>query len=339
MPEIYLPEKIIFKKNVLNEFTPDNCNRALMLCDSESMQNSGVFEMISNKSKKMISHVSTVVNTNIHELYNSAADIFTENEAQLIIAAGSGAAIDCGMLLSHQSGAKFTAIPCGCASALTDFETAEYYTYRHSPNTLILDPALIEKIPSGEIAYGGFATLGFAIDALGYSDNVIVRSLAMHGAIGILKNIIPAYRGDIRALEGLMYSMYFAVASHRNAKSVDKSLLSRVSAFFSQFGFSKASVCAVILPEIFEAESTILNSALAEIAVAMNIAHHTDSEQTASLLLTEKIRRIAASLAIPRAISGFGLKPLDFQKANLQSDLPEDILETCYYGSFKFMKM
>lgn len=339
MPEIYLPEKIIFKKNVLNEFAPDACNHALLICDSESMQNSGMIEMLKNKSTKIISHVSAVVNTNIYDLYNNAADIFIGNEAELIIATGSGAAIDCGMLLSHESGAKFTAIPCGCASALTDFETAEYYTYRHSPNTLILDPSLIEKIPSGEIAYGGFAGLAYAIDALGYSENVIVRSLAMHGAVGILKNIIPAYRGDMKALEGLMYSMYFSVSSHRNAKTVDKSLLSRTASFFSNLGFSKASVCAVILPEILEAESRLFNSALAEISVTLNIAHHTDTEQLASLLLTEKIRRLAASLTIPRAISGFGLSPLDFQKAKLQSDLPEDILETCYYGSFKFMKM
>lgn len=339
MPEIYLPEKIIFKKNVLNEFRPDVCNHALLISDSESMQNSGAIENLNTKSKMIITHVSTVVNTNIHRLYNDAADAFISNEAELIIAAGSGAAIDCGMLLSYESGAKFTAIPCGCASALTDFENAEYYSYRHSPNTLILDPSLIEKVPSGEIAYGGLASLAYAIDVLGYSDNVIIRSLAMHGAIGILKNIIPAYRGDMTALEGLMYSMYFAVASHRNAKKVEKSLLSRTASFFSGLGFSKASVCAVILPEILEAENGAFNSHLAEIAVTMNIAHHTDTEHTAALMLAEKIRRIAASLTIPRAISGFGLSPLEFQKAKLQSDLPEDILETCYYGSFKFMKM
>lgn len=339
MPEIYLPEKIIFKKNVLNEFSPDVCNHALLICDSESMQNSGAVEMLKNKSTMIISHVSVVVNKNINVLYNEASDIFIDNEAELVIATGSGAAIDCGMLLSYQSGAKFTAIPCGCASALTDFDGTDYYTYRHSPNTLILDPSLIEKVPSGEIAYGGLASLAYAIDALGYSDNVIVRSLALHGAVGILKNIIPAYRGDIKALDGLMYSMYFAVASHRNAKSVHKSLLNRTAGFFSALGFSKDSVCAVILPEILEAEKDKLNSGLAEISLSVNLARHTDTEQTAAALLTEKIRHIAASLGIPRAVSGFGLTPLEFQKAKLLSDLPEDILELCYYGSFKFMKL
>ena len=339
MPEIYLPEKIIFKKNVLNEFSPDSCNHALIICDSESMQNSGTVEMLKNKSTKIISHVSVIVNQNIHELCNDASEIFMDKEAELVIAAGSGAAIDCGMLLSYQSGAKFTAIPCSCASALTDFDGTDYYTYRHSPNTLILDPSLIEKVPSGEIAYGGLTSLAYAIDALGYSDNVIVRSLALHGAVGILKNIIPAYRGDIKALDGLMYSMYFAVASHRNAKSVNKSLLNRTAGFFSALGFSKASVCAVILPEILEAERDKLTEGLAEIALSLNLARHTDTHYTAASLLTEKIRHIAASLGIPRAISGFGLTPLEFQKAKLLSDLPEDILELCYYGSFKFMKL
>lgn len=339
MPEIYLPKKIIFKKNVLNEIRTESCSHALLISDSEALQNYGTIENLRLRISKSVPDVTVIINPDVQSLYSGAAEAFFSREAELIVAIGSASAIDCGMILSYESNAEFTAIPCCCASALTDFESGGYYTYRHSPDTLILDPALIEKMPSGTIAYDGIASLAYAIDTLNFTDNTITRSLALHGAIGILKNIVPAYRGDIPALEKLMYSMYFSVASHRNAKGVENSLLSRTCKFFSLHGYSKASVCAVILPDIIEAEGEKLQDILSELAVTSGVSRTTDSKAFSSIMMTEKIRHISASLDIPRAISGFGLKPLEFHKSKQNSDIPESILDQCYYGGFKFMKL
>lgn len=339
MPEIYLPEKIIFKKNVLNEFSPDVCNHALLICDSESMQNSGAVEMLKNKSTMIISHVSVVVNSDVGALYNDASEMFFKKEAELIIAAGSATAIDCGMLLSHESKTEFTAIPCCGACAMTDFEHGEYYSYRHSPDTVILDPSIISCMPSGTVAYDGMACFAYAIDALGNTDNVISHSFALQGATGILKNIIPAYRGDIIALERLLYSMYFAVVAHRNGADLENSDLSKTSKFFADFGYPRSSVCALIIPNIMENEEFVLREDLFRIAVDTGMAHKNDSSDFAKVKLIDEIRKIQASVGIPRAVSGFGLNENEYRNKKSSTTVSDDLLDLCYYGSFKFMKL
>ncbi len=214
MPEIYLPEKIIYGKNTLRDFRPEACDHAILICDSDVFINRGFLDFIKTKSTKIIAQLTVLVNPNVNELYRAASEAFFENEAELIIAAGSASVIDCGMLLSQESGADFTAIPVCGASGITDFEHRGYYSYRHSPNTLILDPSAIECMPSGAIAYDGLAAFAYAVDTLLNVDNILTRSLAVHGAVGVLNNIIPACRGDISALEKLMYAMYFSVAAH-----------------------------------------------------------------------------------------------------------------------------
>lgn len=339
MSEIYLPERIIFKRNIIKEFCPEKCEHAILISDSEILRNHKILDLIHRKSTMIISHVSVIVNPDVHGLYNQAAETFFSHEAEQIIAIGSGAAIDCGMLLSHESGVHFTAIPCSCASALTDFETADYYSYRHSPDTLVLDPSLTRILPSCTLAYDAMASFAFAAETIKSVDNAIVKSLAMHGAVGVYKNIIPAFRGEITALERLMYSMYFCVASHRNAKNVHNSYLNRVSRFFADFGYSKASVCALILPNIMEYEEAELRDGLFEIAVAVGLAQPDEDPSFISIRMIDEIRKIQACTGIPRAVSGFSLGEKAYQSRKIHSDIPDELLDLCYYGSFKFMKI
>ncbi len=339
MPEIHLPKKILFGKDKINEFSPDGCEHAIILCDNEVFQNRGFLETVRHKITKIISHVSVVVNSDVTSLYNSASEIFFKKEADLIISAGSAAAIDCGMLISHESKTEFTAIPCCGACAMTDFEHGEYYSYRHSPDTVVLDPSIISCMPSGTVAYDGMACLAYAIDALGNTDNVIAHSFALQGATGILKNIIPAYRGDIIALERLLYSMYFAVVAHRNGADLENSDLSKTSKFFTGFGYPRSSVCALIIPNILENEKHILKNNLFEIALKSDIANEYDYPDFAVEKLIDEVRKINASLGIPRAVSGFGLNENEYRNKKSSTTVSDDLLDLCYYGSFKFMKL
>lgn len=339
MPEINLPGKIIFERNALNKFRPDAYERAIIISDSDIVANRSITDLIKNKSTKIISHVSVVVNTNIHELYRLASEEFFRKEAELIVAIGSGAAIDCGMLLSHEGGTKFTAIPCSCACSMTDFENSEYYSYRHSPDEVILDPSLIECMPSAAVAYDAMASFAYAIDTLSSNDNIIAKSLAINGAVGVYKNIIPAYRGEISALERLLYSMYICVVAHRNGADLQNSYLSRVSKFFSDFGYSKSSVCALTVPNIIEYEESRLRDGLFEIAKATGLSKVNDDPSFASIKLIDETRKIQASMGIPRAVSGFNLSENAYHARKIHSNIPDDLLDLCYYGSFKFMKL
>lgn len=339
MPEIYLPEKIIFERNSLKLSAPQECERALLISDSEILKNNGTLDRLLHKSRRIISQVNLIVNTNTHELYNLSAETLCSGDFDMITAIGSAAAIDCGMLLSHQCGAKFTAIPCCGACSLTDFESGEYHSYRHSPNTVILDPALTECMPSGMIAYDALASFAYAVDTLTACDNIIIKDLALRGAVGIYRNITKAYRGDIKAIEKLLYSMYFAVVAYRNRADIKNSYLNKVSSFFADFGYQKSSVCALIFPNIAEYDEDTFHDAIFETAKAVGIAKDDDDPYYANTKFTDKLRKLQASLGIPRAVSGFNLSDKAYQSRKIKSDIPDTLLDLCYYGSFKFMKM
>lgn len=339
MPEINFPEKIIFGKDTINSFHPEGCEHAIVICDSDVMVNRGFLDLITCKITKIISHVSTVVNSNVHALYNEASERFFAQEAQLIISLGTSAVIDCGMLLSHEGKTRFAAIPCCGACGLTDFDSGGYYSYRHSPDTVILDSSLIRCVPSDMIAYDSMACLALAAQALKDADNIITKDLAVSGAAGIIKNIIPAYRGNIDALERLMYAMYFAVVAHRNSDNTESSLLDRASGFFAGFGYPKASVCALISPTVMENEEHNFKCSLYEIAVESGIARPDDMRDYAVDRLTDEIRKMQAMLGIPRAVSGFGLNENEYRNRKSSTSVSDDLLDLCYYGSFKFMKM
>lgn len=339
MPEINLPEKIIFGKDTINDFRPESCEHAILICDSEVLLERGFLDLIKTKSTMIISHVSVVVNNNIFELYSQASEIFFEKEADMIIAAGSAAAIDCGMLLSREGRTKFTAIPCCGACGMTDFEGSGYYSYRHSPDTVILDSSVISCMPSGMVAFDGMACFAYAVDALKSADNIIIRDLALAGAAGILNNIIAAYRGNITALEKLMYAMYFSVVAHRNGADLEGSVLSRTSSFFAQFGYQRPSVCAVIIPTVMEDAEFDFRSCLYDISVKAGFAREDDYPDFAVAELIDRVRKIQASLSIPRAISGFGLNENEYLNKKSSTSVSDDLLDLCYYGSFKFMKL
>lgn len=339
MPEIYLPEKIIFGRNQLKKYRPESCEHAILICDSDIFLNRDFLEKIRVGITKMISQVSIVVNHDIHELYNAASDIYFKKEADLIIAAGSAASIDCGMLLSHESKVKFTAIPCCSACAMTDFEHGEYSAYRHSPDTVILDPDTISNVASDTVAYDGMACFSYAIDAIEKSDNIITKSLAMQGAVGIINNIISACRGDIQSLERLMYAMYFAVVAHRNVTDLNDSCLNKISRFFAGFGYPKTAVCGVVIPNVMENNEFALKESLFEIAKQTGISHEDDDPDFAVSRMIDAVRKIQASLGIPRAISGFGLNENEYLNKKSITTVSDDLLDLCYYGSFKFMKL
>lgn len=339
MPEINFPEKIIFGKDTVNDFHPEGCEHAIIICDSDIMVNRGFLDLIKNKSTKIISHVSTVVNNNVYGLYSQASEKFFEKEAELIISVGSAAAIDCGMLLSHEGKTKFTAIPCCGACAMTDFENSGYYDYRHSPDTVVLDSSIIRCMPSGTVAFDGMACFAYAVDTLNNTDNIITKDLAVAGAVGILKNIVPAYRGNIDALEKLLYAMYFAVVAHRNGADLESSVLSRASKFFADFGYPRSSVCALIIPTIMENEELQIKNSLYEIAMKTGTAHIDDYPDFAVSKLIDEVRKIQAVLGIPRAVSGFGLNENEYRNKKSSTNVPDDLLDLCYYGSFRFMKL
>lgn len=334
-----MPGRIIYGKNSLDKIRPERREHTILISDGGFLESRGFIRSAESKIKRVSAHVSTIINENPYELYRAAAEKYFSEEADCIVAIGSGSVIDCGMLLSHESKAEFIAVPTSSACAMTDFENGKYFDYLKSPDCIILDTALMHCVSSGTIAYNGLACFAFAADAMFETDNTVIQSLALDAASGILDSIVPAFRGNMDALEKLMYSMYIAVAAHRNATGASSSLLTRVSEFFGSFGYPKQSVCAVCIPAVIEYSSELLTDILYQLAHSLNISRGDDTKASAAAKMLDEIRKIQALLSVPRSISGFNLSADDFNSTKHACDVPVDLLDLCYHGSFKFVKL
>lgn len=339
MPEILMPKRIVYGKNAADKLSLGQSEHTLILSDGGFLKSRGFLKNIERQVRRTAADVSIIINENVHDLYTEAAEVYFSREADRIIAVGGAGVIDCAMLLSNESNADFTAIPVSSACAMTDFENGRYFDYRKAPDCIVLDPSLMHCVNSAALAYDGLACLAYAMDALCENSNSIVYSIAFDGASGIIRNIIPSFRGNMEVLEKLMYSMYLCVAAHRNTSESDRSLFTRVSEFFSDFGYPKTSILAVCIPSVTEYESDLVNGILHDLSRALGISHSDDSRETAAAKMLDEIRRIQASLSIPRSISGFGLSSEKYNSCKNDADVPADLLDLCYHGSFKFMKL
>lgn len=339
MPQLLMPKEIIYGRNSIDKIRPARREHTIIISDGGFLESRGFIHAAENRIKRVSAKVSIIINDNADELYRMAAERYFADEADCIAAIGSASVIDCGMLLTHESGAEFIAVPVSSACAMTDFENGKYFDYLRSPDSVVLDPNLMHCVSSGTVAYDGLACFAYAADALCENENSIIRSIAFDAAAGILRNIVPAFRGDMDALERLMYAMYLAAAAHRNTKHADASLLTRVSEFFSRFGYSKSGVCAVCIPSVTEFASDVLSDELQRLSAALGISRSDDGREAAAAKMLDEIRRIQASLSVPRSISGFGLSTDDYNAEKRRSDVPADLLDLCFYGSFKFVKL
>lgn len=339
MPEIYMPSKIIYGKNSLNRLRFENHGHTLILSDGGFVQTRGFLSVVEEKCKRSCLRVSVLVNEDADELYSHASEIYFSDEFDSVTAIGGESVMDCAMLIAKESNSYFTAIPVCSPCAVTDFEGEKYYGYRRSPDCIVLDPQLMHCASSGTVAYGGMACLAFAFDSLCENSDPIIFSMAFNGAAGILRNIVGAFRGNMDAMERLMYSMYLSAAAHRNTKSAERSLMTKTGEFFAPFGYPKTSVYAVCIPSVIEYNSDMLGDVLSRLAAELNVSRSEDSRETSAVKMLDEIRKIQAVLSVPRSISGFGLDSEKYNAKKFGTDIPVDLLDLCYHGSFRFMKL
>ncbi|MBP9988484.1 MAG: iron-containing alcohol dehydrogenase [Ruminococcus sp.] len=335
MPDIFLPQKITYGENSLKNFSLKGYCSPLIISDCDETNNNYLLSL-EKPLTESLSQPQIIVKKNQVELLDSATEKINNFDIDIIISFGSAQLIDLAMLLSYQSGADFVAVPEASACSMTDFENSPYTLYRKSPTYVVLDTGLIINANSQRIAYDAASCLAYAIDTLILCDNPVIYNMAYDGAKGILKNIIPAFRGEITARKNLMYSMYFAVAAHRNITSLNISVIDRLSEFFSQLGYSKQTVAAICLPDVMEKYESSSYTELYR-AIFDDRIYRTNEE--CSALLIEKIRNIFASLSIPRSIKALGADTEKYTKLSEKTKLSKELLDICFYGSFKFIKL
>lgn len=336
MSEIFLPQKIIFGENAVKKYADGGFEHVLMLSDKAEPAYSQLIGDIRTEFSEKIPCISSLISNNIDYLRSQAISHISRSQPDRITAVGSAAVIDAAMLISYQTGVEFSAIPFFSSCAMTDFDEANYRTYRKSPCETVLAEDFIKYVNSDTVAYDAFSCFAYAVDSLISCDNTVIFSLALMSAADILNNAVGAYRGNRKSIQKLQYSMYYAILAHRNMLSLSSSVVDDVTSFFSRLGISKQAAAAICIPEIMD---YYRNDIFTEISRATGLYRSGEAQSDTIDKLTERVRTIRAALNIPRCIGAVLPDAEVFRAFAENSHLPNELLELCYNGSFRFMKL
>lgn len=336
MSEISLPQKIFFGDDSVRKFAQSYYENILILSDAETVKQTEALGEIKDELEKNTPDIKLLVSKDFNELYEKSIKYISEKDPDRLVAVGSAWLMDAAMFISYQSGVGFAAVPYFSSCSMTDFDNTEYRVYRRSPVEVVLDPDLAMQITSGTVAYDSMSCFAYAAEALMHGSSNIISSLALSSAAGILNHAVGAYRGNFKSIARLQYSMYCAVLAYRNSADLGDSMLDEVTSFFAKLGIKKQTAAAICIPDYLEHNRC---DALGELARQVGLFRSGEDVSFSVDRLIERVRRIQASLNIPRSIGAVYSDRELYSAFCENTHLPSELLDTCFYGSFKFMKL
>ena len=177
MSEIYLPQRIIFGDEATKSFAQSGFESVLVISNGGLPEKQGVLKELERTLREKIPQVEFIIGQDFGSVRDDAIKHLSSNDIDRIIAVGSAELIDSAMLLSYLSGVDFAAVPYFSSCSMTDFDEAEYRTYRKSPSETVLEPEFTKYIDSGAVAYDAFSCLGYAVDAMISCENSVIFHL------------------------------------------------------------------------------------------------------------------------------------------------------------------
>lgn len=336
MPEISLPKKIFFGDGSVEKFAKESFENILLLSDAETVKQIESLGYIKERLEERTPEVTLLVSQSFDELYEKSIKYISEKNPDRVLAVGSAKLTDIAMFISFQTGVDLAAVPYFSLCSMTDFAQADYRAYRRSPSEVILEPSLAMQISSGTAAYDAMSCFAYAAEALITCDNDIISSVALSSASSILNHAVGAYRGNFKSLQRLHYSMYCAVLAYGNSMGSGSSTLDELTSFFAKLGVKKQTAAAICIPDYLEHNRS---DKLGELARSVGLFRSGEDISFSIDRLIERVRRIQASLSIPRSVNAI-LSDRELYSAFCEnSHLPSELLDSCFYGSFKFMKL
>ncbi len=336
MPEISLPQKVFFGDGAARKFAQSYYENILILSDAETVKQTESLGYIQDMLGERTPNIKLLVSKDFDELYEKSIKYISENNPDRIVAVGSAWLMDAAMFISYQSGGDFAAVPYFSSCSMTDFPEADYRTYRLSPAEVVLDPDLAMQITSGTVAYDAMSCFAYAADAVISCDNDVIASLALSSAASIINHAVGAYRGNFKSIARLQYAMYCTVLAYRNSADCGSSTLDEITSFFAKLGVKKQTAAAICVPDYLEHNRC---DSLGELSRRVGLFRSGEDISFSIDRLIERLRRIQASLNIPRSINAICSDRELYSAFCENTHLPSELLDTCFYGNFKFMKL
>lgn len=262
----------------------------------------------------------------VEYFYDLTADPTVEQAAQgaakmrqfapdMLAVVGGGSAIDCAKAMAYFSKveAKLVAIPTtsGSGSEVTDFAILTHDGVKHplideklQPDIAILDGALLEKLPAGLVAEGGFDVLSHALESYVARDaGPISRALAREAFCRAMALLPRSYRGELGARLPMHQAAAMAgMAFSRSGLGLCHALS---HALGGAFHVAHGRLNAILLPGVIQYNAREGVQAYGELAQALGCS----AQALGAKRLQAQLKALRAQLGLPENLAQAGILP------------------------------
>ncbi len=234
-----------------------------------------------------------------------------------IVALGGGSAMDCAKAMTYFSGLtlRLIAIPTtsGSGSEVTDFSILTHQNGKHPlvdprlrPDVAILDDDLLQELPQGLIADGGFDVLAHALEAyVAQNASPITDALAQSAFCTAFADLPASYGGrkTVRLrvhTAATMAGMAFTQAGLGICHSLAHSL-------GGMFHLPHGRLNAILLPAVIACNAPVAGEKYAKIARAAGLGGSADALAVRNL--KNALVRLRRELQLPATLLQAGIDP------------------------------
>ena len=231
-----------------------------------------------------------------------------------VAALGGGSAMDLAKSMTWFAGsdAMLIAIPTtsGSGSEVTDFAILTHQGTKHPmvdgglrPKVAILDSSLVEKLPKGLIADGGFDALTHALEAYTATDsNDFTDALASSAFSDGLANLKPSFQGNLSARHRVHIAATMAGLAFTQAGLGLCHALAHALGGLTHLPHGRLN--AILLPVVMDANGAVCGSRYAQLARKAGLAGQSDA--IAQRNLRNSLLRLRRDLGLPGTLAEAG---------------------------------
>ena len=349
MARFTLPRDLYYGKGSLENLKNLSGKKAIIITGGSSMRKGGFLDQTEAYLKEAGMAVKIFEGVEPDpsvETVMKGAAAMTEFEPDWIVAIGGGSPIDAAKAMwafyeypettfealctpfnfpKLRTKAKFCAIPStsGTATEVTAFAVITDYAkgikypladYEITPDVAIVDPALVETLPTKQVAYTGMDALTHAVEAyVSTLNSPFTDSLAIKAIEMVFDYLPKSYNKNMDAREQMHYAQCLAGQAFTNALlGIVHSMAHKTGAAFSTGHIPHGCANAIYLPYVikYNAHEPEAMRRYADIARRVGLGGASEESQVNALI--EKIEEFNRAMDIPKTIQEFGVKEDEF---------------------------
>lgn len=339
--------RVIWGEDAFAWLTDRKCRQLLLVTDPYFTQNGWAQRIADTVQAEKREIWDKVKPDPTVELAAEGTALMRQLKPDLLIALGGGSAMDTAKAMGYFAGedATFAAIPTtsGSGSEVTDFAILTHgevkqplVDRRLQPDTALLIPELVEKLPPALVADGGFDALSHAAESfVAKNANPITQAMAASSFSAVFASLSASYRGDTRVREKIhLASTMAGMAFSQSGLGLCHAMS---HALGGAFHIPHGRLNAILLPEVIACNASLAGGEYAKLARMAGLGGSADTIGVRNL--RNGLLRLRKELHLPATLKEAGVPPQKLwhhQGAIVEAALKDPCMQTNPVGCEAF---